>query len=90
MRELNLLETGCLGGLLLLSLVSPLRLGGLLPLAPAVRKRCLRTVWTGQILGAFAGLMILVSAPLTLAATAFGVMTCLGGAWLLGGQARCA
>ena len=76
MRELTLLETGYLAGLLLLSLVLPL-LVSLCGLQDAVTKRsCMKTVWLGQALGAFAGLAVLASASVALGATVCGAVSC--------------
>jgi lauroyl/myristoyl acyltransferase len=73
MRELTLLETGYLAGMLLLSLVLPLLMSACGPQAAAARKSCLRTVWMGQTLGAIAALAVLASASIAPYATAFGV-----------------
>jgi hypothetical protein len=78
MRELTLLETGSLAGMVLLSLVLPLLMSVGGAQAAAARKPCSRTVWMGQTLGAIAGLAVLASASIAPFATAFGVMSCIG------------
>ncbi|MBL9175300.1 MAG: hypothetical protein JNL10_17300, partial [Verrucomicrobiales bacterium] len=50
MRELNFLETGCLAGLVLLSLILPLMLSGRLPRKECARRACFWTVGPGQAL----------------------------------------
>ena len=88
MRELTLIETGCLGGLLILSLVLPLMMSFRNPQNPTVRKACLRIVWFGQAVLAIAGLGLLFSAPLAPYAALFGVATCAGCARELLRQSR--
>jgi hypothetical protein len=83
MRELTLVETGYLAVGLLLCLVLPLLMSLSGPLPTAARKSCLKIVWTGQILLALAGLMILASASLAPYAAAAGCLSCLGCALLL-------
>ena len=78
MRELTLLETAYLSGLLLLSVVLPLLMSICGPPDPAARKSCTRTVWIGQALGAVAGLGMLVSASVAPYAAALGLMSCIG------------
>ena len=75
MRELTLLETGYLGGLLLLSLVLPLLMSFCRPRDAAARKSCMTTVWIGQTLGAVAALAVLASGPVALYATVFGAVS---------------
>lgn len=83
MRELTLLESGCLAGLLLLSLVLPLLLSLRGPQDPALRRAGLRTVWLGQAIVAGTGLCVILSATLASYATAFGLASCLGCAFAL-------
>jgi hypothetical protein len=90
MRELTLLETGYLAGLLLLSSVLPLLLSFYGPRDAATRKSCLKTVWIGQGFGAFAGLTVLASAPAAPYAAALGVISCAGCALVLLRQVRAA
>jgi hypothetical protein len=90
MRELTLLETGYLAGLLLLSLVLPLLLSFYGPRDAATRKSCLKTVWIGQGFGAFAGLTVLASAPAAPFASLLGVVSCAGCALVLRRQFRVA
>lgn len=74
MRELTLLETGYLSGGLLLCLALPLLMSFRGPQGAAARRPCLRTVWTGQMLLACAGLAVLASAPVAPYAAAFGLL----------------
>jgi len=78
MRELTLLETGYLAGLMLLSLVLPLMMSLSGPRAARTRGACMKTVWLGQAFGAFAGLMVLASAPAAPFAAVFGFVSCIG------------
>lgn len=66
MRELTLLETGYLAGMLLLSLVLPLLMSICAPRDAATKKSCMKTVWIGQALLAVAGLGVLASGRLLL------------------------
>ncbi len=77
MRELTLLETSYLAGLLLLSVMLPLLTSFCDPQSVATRKSCMKLVWTGQVLGAFAAVIVLVSAPMAPYATAFGLVSCI-------------
>jgi hypothetical protein len=83
MRELTLIETGYLAGLLLLSLVLPLLMSFRGLQDAAARKSCMKTVWMGQTLGAVAGLAVLASASVGLYATVFGAVSCFGCALVL-------
>src|SRR5258708_6534936 len=77
MRELTLLETGYLAGLLLFSLVLPLMMSFCGPRRAATKKSCMNTVWIGEALGAFAALVVLASppsAPYAAACSAFTLM----------------
>jgi len=75
MREPTLLETGHLAGLLLLSLVPPLLMSFRGPTDAATGRSCLKTVWIGQLLGAFAGVVVLGSGLLAPYAAAFGLLS---------------
>jgi len=88
MREPTLLETGYLAGLLLLSLVPPLLMSFRGPQNATTRRSCLATVWTGQVLGAFAGMVVLGSAPFAPCAAAFGLVSCVCCALVLLRQGR--
>lgn len=77
MRELTLLETGYLAGLLFLSLVLPLLVSFRGAPDPAGRKSSMRTVWTGQVLGALAGLAVLSSGLAAPYGAAFGLVSCI-------------
>ncbi|MBC8002495.1 MAG: hypothetical protein H7X97_07895 [Opitutaceae bacterium] len=88
MRELTLLETGYLAGLLLLSLVLPLLMSFGDPRDVAIRRHCLRIVCLGQGLGALAALTVLASAPFAPYAAGFGLASCLGCGLLLIRQFR--
>ena len=76
MRELTLLDTGYLAVLLLLSMVLPLLMSFRSSQPEALKRRCIRTVWTGQALLASAGLAVLVSARVTPYAAACGLVGC--------------
>ena len=88
MSGLNLLETGCLASLLLLSLVLPLMMSASASAGRDQRKLGLRTVWTGQTLIALAALVVLLSPAAALYATVFGALSCLGCAVMLRRQVR--
>ena len=47
------------------------------------RASVLETVWMGQLLGAFAAVVVLSSAPLAPSAVAFGLVSCMGCALVL-------
>ncbi len=90
MRELNLLDTGCMASLLLLSLVLPLMLSLTRSKDAVDRKNGLRTVWAGQVLGALCGLVILLSGPAAPYAFAAGVAGCFACVFILRLQLRTA
>lgn len=73
MRELTLLETGYLAGMLLLSLVLPLLMSICGPRDEATKRSCMRPVWIGQALLAVAGLAVLASATIAPYAVLLGV-----------------
>ncbi len=73
MRELTLLESGYLAGLLLLSVVLPLLMSIRGPRDAATKRSCLKTVWIGQTPLTVAGLAVLVSAPVAPYAVLLGV-----------------
>jgi hypothetical protein len=77
MRELTLLETGYLAGLLLLSLVLPLLMSFRGRRDGAIRRSDIRMVLLGQLLGAVAGLGVLASASIAPYAVGFGVVSAL-------------
>lgn len=77
MRELTLLETGYLAGLLLLSFVLPLLMSFCGPQGATPRRSCMKTVWMGQGFGAFAAVLVLVAAPFATYAAAFGLVSCI-------------
>lgn len=83
MRELTLLETGLLAGLLLLSLVLPLWVSFRGRREGAIRRSDIRTVLIGQLLGVGAGVAILLSSAIAPYAAGFAVVSCLGCAWIL-------
>lgn len=83
MRELTLLETGCLAGLLLLSLVLPLLMSFRGRREGAIRRADIRTVLIGQLLGAGAGVAILFSGKIAPYAAGLAVVSCLVCAWIL-------
>jgi heme A synthase len=90
MRDLNLLETGCLAGLLLLSLLLPILLARRIPQHPAIRRDCLRTVWLGQGVLMMAGMaVVFIPSPAAAAlAAAFGTASCVLCAVVLHRQLR--
>ncbi len=73
MRELTLLETGYLAGLLLLSLVLPLLLSFRGQRSTSDRRPLLTTVWCGQIFGAICGIGVLASEAIAPFAFGLGV-----------------
>lgn len=75
MRELTLLESGYLAGMLLLSLLLPLLMSICGPRDAAIKRSCIRPVWIGQALLAVAGLAVLVSAPVAPYSLVLGVMS---------------
>lgn len=77
MRELTLLQTVYLAGLLSLSLVLPLLMSFRGPQDAAIKKSCMKTVWIGQTLSAFAAVVVLASAPFAPFAAAFGLVSML-------------
>ena len=77
MREMTLLETGYLAGMLLLSSVLPLLMCICGPRDEATQRSCMRLVWIGQGLLAVAALTVLASAAVAPYAVVFGVMSCL-------------
>ena len=76
MRDMTLLDTGCLAGLLLFSLVLPLMLSRRVPRQCPSRRACLRTLWLGQALLAIAGFAVLASPVAAPFALAFGAWSC--------------
>lgn len=88
MRELTLLETGYLAGLLLLSLVLPLLMSLRGQRKGAIRRADLKTVLCGQLLGAVAGLGVLGSASLAPYAVGLALVSCLVCAFGLFGRGR--
>jgi len=83
MRELTLLDTGYLAGLLPLCLVLPLLMSFRGPKCGQMKRLCMRTVWAGQVLLASAGLVVLFSARLAPYAAACGFVGYLYCAFLL-------
>ena len=77
MRELTLLETGYLAGMLLLSLVLPLLTSICCPRYAATKRSCMKTVWIGQALLGVAGLAVLAQASVAPYAAALGVTSCI-------------
>jgi len=78
MRDMTLLETAYLAGLLLLSLVLPIMLSSRGARQTAARTSCPRTVWTGQVLLGIAGVLVLVSNVVAPFAMLFGLLSCGG------------
>lgn len=90
MRELTLLETSYLAGVLFLCLVLPLMMSFRGPLDAATRKACMKTVWAGQTLLAIAGVAVLVSSTLAPYGAGFGLVSCIASAFVLLRQLRAA
>jgi len=88
MRELTLLETSCLAGLGLLSLVLPLMMSFRGPQDAATKRSCMRTVWVGLALLTFAALVVRLSAPFAPYAAVFGLVSCIWCALVLRRQFR--
>lgn len=78
MRELALLETVYLAGMLLLSLGPPLMMSLRGQRTGTARRSCLRTISLGQLLCAFAGVVVLASAALSPYAATFALVS---GTW---------
>jgi hypothetical protein len=76
MRELTLLESSYLAGMILLSLVLPLLMSISAAQDAAAKRSCMRTAWIGQAVLVVAGLAVLASASIAPYATVFGVMGC--------------
>lgn len=83
MRELTLLETVYLCAGLLLCLVLPMMMSGYAPQNMATRRSCMKLVWTGQVLLASAGLVVLFSEAAVLYAVVIGSAIYLGCALML-------
>ena len=77
MRELTLVDTGYLAGVVLLCLVLPLMTSFHGPLDTATRKSCMKTVWTGQTLLSIAVFTVRVSSLLAPYAAGFGLVSCI-------------
>jgi hypothetical protein len=90
MRELTLQETVFLCILGLFSLVLPLLMSFGGPQDPARRSSCMKTVWTGQALGALAIVGVRASARFAPYATLFGLLSCAGCVFVLLRQFRAA
>lgn len=76
MRDMNLIDTCCLGGLLLFSLVLPLMLSWRIPRESVSRGSCMQTVWLGQAMLGIAGLAVLFSAVVAPLAVVVGAWSC--------------
>jgi len=63
MRDLTLLETIYLSVLLFLSLLPPLLMSFRAPKSAAARRSGMKIVWSGQMIGAVAALVVIVSGP---------------------------
>ena len=88
MPELNLAQTLCLAGGLVISLVLPLMMGAI-PLQNAAQKKsCLKTVWSGQLCLTSAGLVILTWPTTFIYAGCFAVVSCGYYAFLLNQKLR--
>lgn len=83
MRDLTLLETGLVAGGLVLCLLLPLLISLRGPMDGAIRKSCMRIVWTGQAILAGAGVLVLASSSLAPFAAGLGLLIYLSCAVLL-------
>jgi hypothetical protein len=83
MRELTLIETLCLCAGLLLCLVLPMMMSAYAPQNMPAKRSCMKVVWTGQVLLAIAGLVILFSESAALYAIVIGSVGYIGCAFLL-------
>jgi hypothetical protein len=83
MRELTLPETLYLCAGLLLCLALPIMMGACASQDVATRGHRMKIVWTGQVLLAIAGLVVLFSAAAAPCAAAFGFVSYLGCAFVL-------
>ena len=83
MRQLTMGNTGCLAGLLVLSLVLPLMFSWYAPRDPSVRRSGLWIVWFGQSLLCAAGLWVLLSEVAPGLALGLGALSCVGCAFVL-------
>jgi hypothetical protein len=90
MRELTFGETGFLATLLLFSLGLPLLMSLRNPQDPVRQSSCMKTVWMGQALVALAAVAVLASARFAPYATAFGLVSWAGCAFVLLRQFRVA
>jgi hypothetical protein len=90
MRELTLLETVYLCAGLLLCLVLPMMMSAYAPQNMATRRSCTKIVWTGQVLLAIAGMVVLFSAAAALYAVVIGSVSYLGCAFALRRKIRAA
>ena len=88
MRELTLLETGYLAGLVILSLVLPLLMSFRSPRDAATRKSCMKTVWTGTALLTIAILTVRASSLLAIYAAEFGLVSSIACTFVLLRQFR--
>jgi hypothetical protein len=75
MRDMTILDTSYLIGLLLLSLVLPLMLSLRAPQPHAFRRSCTRTVWLGQFLLGGVGIAVLASSHAAPWAMLIGVLS---------------
>jgi hypothetical protein len=83
MRELTLLESLFLCAGLLLCLVLPLMMSACAPLDRPARQAGQKIVWTGQVVLALAGLVVLFSSAAALYAMVIGPVIYLGCALVL-------
>jgi hypothetical protein len=88
MRDMTLLDTGRLAGLLLLSLVLPLMLSLRRLREIALQRSCPRTVWLGQVVLGIAGVVVLASSAAASFAVLFAALSCGGCAVVLHRQLR--
>lgn len=76
MRELTFLETGCVMGLVALSLVLPILMSLRSPQNAVTRRACMKTVWLGQGLLSVAGAFAIFVPTLATYAAVAGLVSC--------------
>jgi ABC-type spermidine/putrescine transport system permease subunit II len=88
MREITLIDTGCLCVLLVFCLVLPLMVSLRNGRDTALKRGSMTTVWIGQGIGVLCGFAVLASSMVAPYATVVGVMSYVWGALVLHRQLR--
>lgn len=88
MREMTLIDTGCLCVLLSSCLVLPLMVSLRRAGDPALKRGSMTTVWIGQAVGVLCGVAVMASSVAAPYATVLGVMGYVWGALVLHRQLR--